>query len=74
MSAYLTIAVSCHGVHGDEDGAAGVEGQLHSFKLECLDIVSDCMLDGVNLLSHNTQHSELYPVELIKACPGSGLS
>ena len=71
---YLAIRVSHHGVHGDEDGAAGVERQLHSLKLESLDVVGHGMLNGVNLLSHNTQHSQLYPVELIKTRPCSRLS
>ena len=57
----LSVRVLQTGVHGDEDGAAGVEGELHSFKLETLDVVGDCVLDGVDLLRHHTQHSHLNP-------------
>ena len=51
--AHLTITRPHAGVHGDEDGAAVVERQLHALEHELLDVVRHGVLDGVDLLSHH---------------------
>ena len=57
---YPSVSVG-HGVHGDEDGAAGVQRELHPLELEALDVVGHGVLDGVDLLGHHGQHPHLYP-------------
>ena len=59
-NSYPSISVG-HGVHGDEDGAAGVKRELHPLELEALDVVCHGVLDGVDLLGHHGQHPHLYP-------------
>ena len=71
---YLSVRVLQTGVHGDEDGAAGVEGQLDALELEGLDPVGNSVLYGVDLLGDDAEHPEVDPVELVEASPGAGLS
>ena len=59
-SRYLAIIVTHAGVHRDKDGAAGVEGELHPLKHELFDVVSHGVLDGVDLLGHHREDSQLY--------------
>ena len=56
---YLAIIVAHAGVHRDKDGAAGVEGELDPLKHELFDVVSHGVLDGVDLLSHYGEDSQL---------------
>ena len=57
-NSYPSVSVG-HGVHGDEDGAAGVKRELHPLELEALDVVCHGVLDGVDLLSHHGEDSQL---------------
>ena len=50
---HLAVLVANSGVHGDEYGAAVVQGQLHPLEHELLDVVSHCVLNGVDLLCHH---------------------
>ena len=58
---YLAIIVTHAGVHRDKNGAAGVEGELHPLEHELLDVVGHGVLDGVDLLGHHGEDSQLDP-------------
>ena len=49
------------GVHGDEDGAAGVKSELHPLELELLDVVRHHVLDRMDLLRHHGEHAHVNP-------------
>ena len=56
---YLAIIVTHAGVHRDKNGAAGVEGELDPLKHELFDVVGHGVLDGVDLLGHHREDSQL---------------
>ena len=66
-------AAGVPGVHGDEHGAGGVEGELGALEEELLLVGLDGALDAVDLLRHHGQHLQLDAVELVEARPGAGL-
>lgn len=60
-------------VHCDKEGAGWVQREFCPLKNEALQVSSHSLLDTGNLLSDHGQHFQLNSVELIKACPGTGL-
>ena len=58
-------------VHGDEDGAGGVQFDLGPLKQKDAGPRIDPSLDGQDLLGHHGQHLKVDTVELIKAGPCS---
>ncbi len=58
-------------VHGDEDGAGGVQFDLCALEEEDGRPRVDASLDSQDLLGHHRQHLQVNPVELVKARPSS---
>ncbi len=60
-------------IHCDEHGAGGIQGQLRSLEHKALQVGVHCLLNTVDLLSHDRQHLQLDAVEFVKARPRPGL-
>ena len=50
------LAAGIAWVHGNEDGAGRVNGNLCAFKDKTLQVLVDCHLDGLDLLGDHRQH------------------
>ena len=68
------LSTSCVArVHGDEEPHCGCHEDLHPLKQETLLLVTDGILDGLDLYGHNREDLNRDAVELIKAAPRSSL-